>query len=148
MPAAEQIGFVPPKSDEPPVEGEQTGDESGHRMASMPFLSARARSLSEGPLGRYFAALPFADEDRADVQRKSEGRLAHVRLLADVLDRLGCQRLDGRQTAEIEVAHGRRLSRCRLREARWRPSEAWTAEGAQDRAGGPWRASLRARGGA
>ena len=76
-----------------------------YRIASIPFFSARVRSLREGPLGRIFSALPFADENRAHVQRQSKGRLAHVRLLADAFDRFGFERLHRGQATQIEMPH-------------------------------------------
>ena len=79
----------------------------GHEVLSQDGVDAlRAGQRQELELGAAranFAALPFADKNRAHVQRKGESGLAHVRLLADMPDRLRRERLC--RTSKIKVMY-------------------------------------------
>jgi hypothetical protein len=77
-----------------------------YSMASIPFLSASARSLRDGPLGRTSPRPHLLTIYRAHVQSQSERRLAHTRLFANTFDRFGSQRLRRSEAPEIEVTHG------------------------------------------
>jgi len=58
-----------------------------------PFFLSKREELQRRPARAHFAAPPFADENRAHIQRQSKGRLAHMRLLADTFDGFGFKRL-------------------------------------------------------
>ena len=76
-----------------------------HTVTVDALLARKGEELQRGTARAHFAALPPADDYCAHVQRQSEGRLAHVRLLANMPDRRGRQKLHGRQTALVLLSY-------------------------------------------